>query len=445
MAPLSGAEFRIGREAESEFAESLAKNTADDKTMGMTCLIQARETNRPQKFIPPYWAYTYDSDDALPKREHDIRKTNFWWMEVGGKDDILHNAEKSRDELLKIAFGVWDHIKNRGDHGAENWTLDWIGFLPGKRESRRYIGDYILDQNDILNNRKFDDSVAYGGWWMDDHPPEGFYSPHGGAIFTPTPAPFEIPFRCLYSQNIENLFFAGRNISVTHTALSATRVMATCATLGQAVGTAAAIAINQNLSPRDVYKKRIELLQQTLMRDDCFLPHQKRQVTHLSKQSRLLAKGVGLENLRNGYDRPLGQEDNLWRGSVGDMLEFHFSSCVKVSELRFVFDSSLDRNHKNGDQNQSHASDMRCFYPLDQKPITVPKTLVKSFRIEGKDETGSWGGIYQEKNNYQRLVIIPVDCEIYGVRFIPEETWGSKEARVFSWDVYCPEEKTMYI
>jgi hypothetical protein len=280
LAPLTGAEYRVGREASSEFNESIQPKQADKKTMGMSCLIQARETDRPQTYIPPKWAYKYPTEEDLPHRGHDIKSwsSNFWWIELGGEQDSIHDTEEIRDELLKVAFGVWDHIKNYGDHGAENWVLDWVGFLPGKRESRRYVGDYIMNQNDVEAEGRFDDLVAYGGWSMDDHHPGGMNYPGVPTIFHPAPCPFGIPYRSLYSKNIDNLYFAGRNISVTHAALSATRVMATCATLGQAVGTAAAIAVRDDLSPRGVYENRIKELQQMLMDDDCYLPWHKREI-----------------------------------------------------------------------------------------------------------------------------------------------------------------------
>ncbi len=278
LAPLTGAEFRIGREAASEYNESIEPEIADNKTMGLSCLFQARETDKPQTFIPPSWAHVYSSDDDLPKRGHLIRKTNYWWIEIGGENDSIHDTEELKDELLKIAFGIWDHIKNHGDHEAENWILDWIGFLPGKRESRRYIGDHVLTQNDVRAEGRFDDVIAYGGWPMDDHHPAGFNYPGNPNINHPVPSPFGIPYRCLYSKNIENLFFAGRNISTTHAALSSTRVMATCALLGQAVGTAASIAVKYSLTPRGVYGEKIEELKQMLMDDDSYLPFNKRKI-----------------------------------------------------------------------------------------------------------------------------------------------------------------------
>ena len=118
------------------------------------------------------------------------------------------------------------HIKTHGDHGAENWILDWVGFLPGKRESRRYVGDHILTQSDVNAEGRFDDVVAYGGWPFDDHHPAGIRHPGFPNEAIPAPSPFGIPYRALYSRNIENLLFAGRNISTTHVAMSTTRVMA---------------------------------------------------------------------------------------------------------------------------------------------------------------------------------------------------------------------------
>jgi hypothetical protein len=201
--------------------------------------------------------------------------TNFYWIELGGMGDTIRDTENVRDELLKIAFGVWDHMKNHGEHGADNWELDWIGFLPGKRESRRYIGDYILTQNDVENGRVFPDTVAYGGWQIDNHLPGGFnMSGQDGAHLQKRrlTEPYGIPLRSLYSKNISNLMFAGRNISASHVAFSTVRVMATCGVMGQAAGTAATIAVRYELTPREACAEKISEIQNQLMEDDCFLP-----------------------------------------------------------------------------------------------------------------------------------------------------------------------------
>ena len=182
LAPLSGAEFRLGREARSEFNESLAPEKADSQTMGCTCLFLAKRYDTPQPFTPPQWAYKYPTEESMGVARGHMSYgkdhwMGYWWIEVGGEDHPIYDFEEMRDELLKMVYGVWDHIKNHGDHGAENFALEWVQFLPGKRESRRLIGDHLLTQGDIEAEGKFPDIVAYGGWTMDDHTPGGFRRP----------------------------------------------------------------------------------------------------------------------------------------------------------------------------------------------------------------------------------------------------------------------------
>jgi hypothetical protein len=430
LAPLSGAEVRMGREARAEYKEDIEPEQADARTMGMSLLIQARETDRPQTFVPPSWAYTYASDADLPHRGHDLLQTNYWWIELGGEQHSIHDTEELRDELLKIALGVWDHLKNQGDHGAENWVLDWLGFLPGKRESRRYVGDHVLTQNDVRAEGRFPDLVAYGGWSMDDHHPGGMNWPGKPTIFHPAPSPYGIPYRSLYSRNIENLFCAGRNISATHAAISSTRVMATCAILGQAVGTAASIAVQNGLTPRGVYETQLEVLQQALMDDDCYLPWHARQTPALTQQATLTASEGDPEPLRNGIDRPVGNADDVganngWTGALGSWVQYAWEEPRHVGALRFTFDSDLDRPEHN----------MPCRYPLPVEPLGVPETVVRAFRIEAQDQSGKWTTVAHVENNYQRLVRLALDVETHAIRFIPESTWGAPQAHLFAWDV----------
>ncbi|MDD3473942.1 MAG: FAD-dependent oxidoreductase [Syntrophaceae bacterium] len=426
LAPLCGADFRYGREAAEEFDEDIAPADSDNNTMGMSCLIQARQTNSPQKFIPPSWAYVYESDDCLPNRHHGFaNEDNFWWMELGGTRDTIHDTEEIRDDLLKVAFGVWDHIKNRGAHGAENWELDWVGFLPGKRESRRLIGDHVLTQNDVRSGGQFKDIIAYGGWPMDDHHPKGLDYPGKPTIFHSAPSPFGIPYRCVYSKNIENLFFAGRNISATHVAMSSTRVMATCATLGQAVGTAAAIANQFSLTPRQVGSGKIELLQQTLMQDDCYLPGLKREISNIARHAKLTASSGLPENLRNGIDRPSGEESNSWQGGVGDWVEYELGNDQKIRNIRLVFDSNLNRQIKNS----------RCSWPLNYTDAKIPPTLVVDFDIEVKRQDGSWNNIAQIKDNYKRLVNIKCNHETSAIKLTIRRTHNNKTAEIFAFDM----------
>ncbi len=430
LAPLVKAEFRLGREAAGEFNEDIEPPVADRKTMGMSCLIQARRYDHPRPFIPPAWANVYESDAQLPNRNHAIgTHNNFWWIELGGEDDSIHDTERIRDELLKVAFGVWDHIKNRGDHGAENWDLEWVGFLPGKRESRRYVGDHILTQNDVRAEGRFDDLVAYGGWSMDDHHPAGLRHPGEPTIFHPAPAPFGIPYRCLYSRNVENLFFAGRNISTTHAALSSTRVMATCATLGQAVGTAAVLASLHGVSPRGLYQHHVDALKQRLMEDDCYLPWNRRQIPAITTSARLTAGCGDPAALRNGFDRPIGDVDNGWTCPLGGWVMYEFDRPTPLHQARIIFDSQLDAS------DGCRLNTMPNWYAEDRPGNPVPPTMVRGFRLEIRDQQGIWQPAVGIKDNYQRLVRTNLEGQASAVRLIPTRTWGCEQAQLFAFDV----------
>ncbi len=431
LAPLTGAEFRMGREAAAEFEEDIAPEQADDKTMGMSCLIQARETTTPQRFIPPAWAYSYPNEEGMghPHRKHDFHGagTNFWWLEIGGEGDSVHGAEAHRTELLKIAYGVWDHIKNYGDHGAENWMLDWVGFLPGKRESRRYLGDHLLTQNDVRSEGRFDDIIAYGGWPMDDHHPAGFRHPGAPTTFHPAPSPFGIPYRCIYSRNIENLFFAGRNISATHAAMSSTRVMATCAILGQAVGTAAALAASRHVAPRKVGTAHIAELQQWLLRDDCYLPWQTRSVGEAFRRATLSATEGDPEPLRSGVDRPVGKEAHAWQTRVGARVTVQFDRPRSLRTLRLVFDSDLSDRTPN----------MPALRPLGYRAPGLPPALVRGFHVEvpGPGSQDKWRTVASVADNHQRLVTVDMNrSAISAFRLTLDASWGAEEVRVFAVD-----------
>lgn len=285
---LAGADYRIGRESKWEFDESLAPDEPDMGIMGASLMFRAVDVSKAVEFKPPKWAEPYPSEKSLFKRHHGPTKlpdgrmeyAGYWWIEVGYPYDPIYQIEKIRDELLRHLLGVWDHIKNYGDHGAETMALEWIGMIPGKRESRRLMGDYVLTENDIREKKLFSDRVAYGGWFIDLHTPGGILArdkPPEPLCGNPDLAdvlvvePYSIPFRCLYSRNVPNLLMAGRDISVTHVALGSTRVMMTCATLGQVVGTAAALCKRYGIMPRELYLARMKELQQTLLKDDLFI------------------------------------------------------------------------------------------------------------------------------------------------------------------------------
>ncbi|WP_246578231.1 FAD-dependent oxidoreductase [Clostridium frigoris] len=266
----AGAKYHIGRESRYEFNESLAPEKADKVLLGSTILFYTKDVGHSVKFVPPNFA-KYISKTNIPKNR--VIKCNdsgccYWWIELGGELDIVKQNEMIRDDLWSLVYGIWDYIKNSGKYDADNLTLDWVGSIPGKREYRRFIGDYVLNQNDVINQTNFDDQIAFGGWSIDLHPEKGIYEDGCGSKNIQANGVFQIPFRSTYSVNVLNLMFAGRNISATHIAFGATRVMATCATIGEAVGTAAVICIENQINPRNLYEKHIKELQQLLLKQD---------------------------------------------------------------------------------------------------------------------------------------------------------------------------------
>ena len=270
----AGAEFRMGREGRAEFNESLAPEQPDNKTMGTSINFRAEDVGHPIKFEAPEWAYKINSDDDLPYRIHTNPSNGYWWLEYGGEMDTIADNETIYKTLRSVLFGMWDHVKNGGDHGAENYAISWVASVGGKRESRRFMGDYIMSQRDVQEHPDFPDTVAYGGWPIDIHPPEGVFGKgHPGS--TPPfifPGIFPIPFRSLYSRNISNMMMAGRDISVSHVALGSTRLIATCGLTGQATGTAAALLKKYNCSPRELYQNHLAELRQLLQKRDAVIP-----------------------------------------------------------------------------------------------------------------------------------------------------------------------------
>lgn len=428
LAPLSGAAWRMGREARAEFGESIAPEQSDNRTMGMTCLFQARPHPTPQPFTPPAWARKFDRCDELPygAEAHGFWEYGYWWLELGGEQDALHDTETLRDELHKIVLGLWDHVKNSGHHpDSANWALEWIQFLPAKRESRRYEGDHILTQLDIEAGGPFEDTVAYGGWSMDDHHPAGFGACALGkkaTVFHPAPSPYGIPYRILYSRNVDNLFCAGRNASCTHAAMSSTRVMATCAVMGQAVGTAAALAASTGLSPRELGRSKIKELQSLLLEDDCYLAHIRRTYPRLTQTAVLTASTGNPEPVRDGFTRQIGDDSHAWTAAPGDWIAYAFPARTRVREAELILDTGMETQIG------------MIFEKGFAANTRIPPAMPKAFQIEGR--TGpTWEPIARVADNQRRQVRIPVNRDLDGLRFTLEETRGAPVSRVYVFTV----------
>ena len=441
LAAKSGAKCMRGREAKSEFGESLAVDVADQKTMGNSLLFMAEKHDKSMPYTPPSWARKYTTKD-FAHRNIGSYEYGYWWLELGGDIDIIGDGQKNRHDLLSVLFGVWDYVKNSGNHpDSENWALSWVGMIPGKRESRRIVGPYIMKQQDIQAATLFDDRVAYGGWPLDDHPPGGMDTtgdvPY---VSISVKEPYSIPFRTLYSVNIDNLLFAGRNISVTHVALSSTRVMATCAALGQAIGTAMAYCLKNNMTPSTLGMSNSEMknFQQLLLRQDQpLLGIKNDDAKDLALQAEInssseLSEGKAI-NIIDGINRNVADgQTHQWQASMekgSPWISLSWKKPIKINTVQLVFDTGLDRFLRMSPQDWVYKDQVR-----GPQPETV-----SDYSIEVETTTGK-KVILENENNYLRSVEHQFDkMTIKSLRININKTHDNKLARLF--EVRCYNDK----
>lgn len=272
----SGAEYLYGREAQAQYNESKAPQSADKTTLPSSLKYWFTEQPEPAPFSSPDWAYQFHScSDFTHGRHPKIGPIdNQWLIELGGTDETYRNAEAVRDDLLRLIYGIWDHLKNHcpdAKDKSEKMKLSWVGHVVGLRESYRLLGDYVMSEKDVTEQSLPDDRISYGGWGLDDHPSLGFFDKERLNNHTHSGVYHSVPYRSLYSRNIENLMMAGRNISVTHVALTATRVMYATGVIGQAAGMAAGMCVRLGETPRGIYRNHLHTLQQKLLKDGAFL------------------------------------------------------------------------------------------------------------------------------------------------------------------------------
>ncbi|MDF2927168.1 MAG: hypothetical protein K0R57_6082 [Paenibacillaceae bacterium] len=305
IADLAGCEWRMGSEGKDEFQEPHAPLQASKDTMGNSIHFKAKDVGYPVPFELPDWAVHYDDAAFFYKQgrpPYDIRG-GYWWLEIGIPWDTIHDAEDIRHELTRHTLGVWDWIKNKDPETRElaaNYAIDWIGQVPGKRESRRIIGEYFMNEHDVLNRKVFEDEIAFGGWFLDLHTPGGLLAPtsepnsaagySGEYNVKSYCGPYGVPLGICLSKDVDNLMMAGRNVSVTHAALGTVRVMGTTALMGQAVGTAAALALTRQIPVKAMAKEYSGELKQALLRDGCFLPNNRNEdEADLARQAKVTA------------------------------------------------------------------------------------------------------------------------------------------------------------
>lgn len=433
----AGAEFKQGSESKYEYGEPHAPEEPNNERMGNTILMKAVNMGHPVSYTPPKFAKkltehqlryrvhskTMKVDASMaPDPEEWLRLSacscaavdyGYWWLELmGDGDDIILDYEKIRDDLYAYAYGLWDHIKNGGDHGADNYALQWVGALPGMRESRRLMGDYVLTESDILEHRMFDDAVCYGGWCVDLH------AAHGLLDFDLLPSDchhflgvYTIPYRCYYSKNIKNLYMAGRDISTSKLGLASTRIIGCCALGGEAVGKAAALCRKYGCEPRAL-TPHIGELQQMILRDGGYLPNVKNtdgkdlclRATATASSS---VAGGEPENVINGVSRKIGEDSNAWItegiSADGETLSLKLDGRYVVKEVSLDFESNFA-------------------YPIrvtmsanrqEQQRIGVAPELVRDYDVicmlEGREVSRT-----EVRGNYQRHNVValnPVGCD----------------------------------
>jgi hypothetical protein len=276
----AGVPFVVGSESREVYGEQNAPEKGDAFTMGTSIFFVSRKSDKPVPFIPPAYIHGMEKvKDFISAGGRLVNETlngcDYWWFEYGGTINTITDNQDITLELKRIALGVWNYIKNSGLYQADTLTLEWVGSVPGKRESRRFMGAYVLKQQDVLDQRQFDDAVAYGGWFMDFHPAGGVYSTESNCVQIPEFA-YNIPLRCLYHQDFPNLLFAGRDISVSRAVFASSRDMDTCALVGHAAGAAAAYAVFNRCPPPRMKAVDVRALKEILASQDHALPGQER-------------------------------------------------------------------------------------------------------------------------------------------------------------------------
>lgn len=450
------AEFRTGSEGHDAFGEPHAPEVANNKRMGNTLLFKAADRGHPVPFTPPVEVMHF-TEEQLKFRKHapqlppeilantteEERRTmysgyaqdyGYWWIEIcGEKEDIIDEYEEIRDQLVSAIYGVWNHIKNEGEHGADNFELVWVGMLPGIRESRRIECDYMLTENDLWANRRFEDAVAYGGWDVDNHRGLFAFDQTPAEVYT-MPGSYDIPYRSYCVKGFKNLFVGGRCMGASKLAMSSIRVMGTCAIGGQAIGTAAAQLCADGAN--DLREVDIKRLQEQLLRDDCYLPERyNTDKGDLARTAKITAsssaEGYAPADVVNGISRAMDGAENAWHSALmtedtPEWLLLSLPERAEVSEVRLTFDSNFNLEKK------ITLSSTR----QKQQIVGVPPELVRDFEVELVRD-GEVVAKHSVMGNVQRLVCVDFEatpCDTVRINFT--RTWGTPEARVFEVRIY---------
>jgi len=439
----AGAEYRIGREAKSEFNETYAPEFADSITMsgclmtGHTLSYNTKQMSEPQPYTGPDWLW-----DLRPNGKNIEARSDFegshtygrWWHENDNSVDDLWDPENARDQLLILNLSYWNWIKNysTAKDKAANYVMTILPTGNAKRETRRLMGDHILTEHDVLKPERFHDAIGTGGWSLDIHHPKGIFSEEGPFHFNTHVPSNPLPFRILYSRNIENLFFAGRNVSCTHAALGNVRVQGTTGVLGQAVGTAAAMCVEKEIDPRALYQKHIAELQQKLIKDDQYIIGFKNEDTaDLARSATISASSersqdYAAANVINGVTRVVGDVKNMWASDpetvMPQWLEIDLDKPKVINSVYLTFDTDLnDPRHSSWE-----------FTAEDR----MPPQSVRDYTVQVFDGD-QWHTVAEVENNYQRRGIHRFGAlQASKVKVNVTATNGDASARIYEVRLY---------
>ena len=302
IAYLAGATYMRGEEGFSTFGEPLAPEESTDYKLGGTMQFMCKDLGRPVEFERPKFARKVTADEIRVNRNVDVWGQDpvlggFWWIEYGGHLDTIGDNPDIKLALLAEVYGVWDYIKNSPEWRDRNRDLDleWVAAMPGKRESRRVFGDYVLTENDVMQGNRFADAIAFGGWSLDRHAPLGFMSfDEVPCTQVHPPGLYQIPLSSLFSRDISNLYLAGRDISCSHIACCSSRVMLTCTSCGEAVGAAAAESAASGAAPRAIVADALLLgnVRRRLERHGHYVPFVALGADRLAAGARLTSSSV---------------------------------------------------------------------------------------------------------------------------------------------------------
>ncbi|MBQ6534525.1 MAG: FAD-dependent oxidoreductase, partial [Opitutales bacterium] len=407
LAMEAGARVMSGRDGSKKYGEPFADFDPVGTRQGSTIMFTSKLCDKPVAFTPPAWAKKISPEQMKFRGVRgDGLAYGYWWIELGGDGDAIGDNERLRFELLSIVMGVWDYIKNSGKFpDAANRAIETVAMVPGRRDTFRIVGEKILTQHDLQGKwREFDDAVAVGGWYMDDHPAKGFNAPdrHPCRQFAGVPF-YNIPLSALYCADISNLMMAGRNISCSHVAFTSTRVMSTCSAVGQAVGTAAARCAEIGISPAELRadKRELSALQQALLRDDqTILGISNSDPLDLARSAELsaseTAQGSAPQNAVSGvaFDSP-DSRANSWVAPIASKpsITLSWKNPVRVSQMQFSFFSGC-----------APLSQSLSDYVLKSMHRGAQKEIARDFDVFALLPDGSERKIAQVRANAQRLV-----------------------------------------